>query len=67
LDIVNAVKGPKGLKKEYFQKEYIKTRGIHPIYNSNFNMIGPFLTSLDCPKILEKTGLKDPKWEIFKK
>jgi len=33
----------------------------------NFNIIEPFLTSLDCPKILVKNGSKYRKMKIFER
>jgi len=68
LDIVNAVKGPKGLKKEYFQKEYIKTRGIHPIYNcTKFQHDWTIFDFARLPQNFRENRSQGPKMGDFQK
>jgi len=51
-----------------FQKMKKKTQVfIQTTSVPNFNMIRPILTSLGCPKILEKNGSQGPKKRDFQK
>jgi len=54
LALVNAVKGPQRLKKEYFQKIKLTPQSTSV---PNFNMTRPFLTLLGFPKVFGHRAL----------
>jgi len=57
--------GPKGPKRKIFKK--YRQIFIQCTIVPNFNMIGPFLTSLGCPDVFGKNRSQGPKKEDFQK